>query len=579
MPQSTTRDLSASHTLSKVWLDSYPAGVPAEIDPDKYRSLVEVFDEAVRRFSSRPAFTNLGVTLSYQQLDERSRAFAAFLQNDLGLGKGMRIAIMMPNVLQYPTALFGALRAGLTVVNTNPLYTPRELEYQLQDSGAVAIVVLETSAHVLANCIERTAVQQVIVSRVGDMLALPRRLLVNAAAKYVRGKVPAYSLPGAVPFRRALARGADLELRAVDIDPDDLAFLQYTGGTTGVSMGAMLSHRNLVANLEQTSAWLAPVLESGREIVITALPLYHVFALTANCLTFLKLGGLNYLITDPRDMPGLVKELRKSRFTAITGVNTLFAGMLMTPGFDELDFSRLKVALAGGMALHESVAARWRQVTRSTLIEAYGLTEASPGVCVNPLDTREYNGCIGLPLPSTEVSIRDDAGRDLGWRATGELCVRGPQVMVGYWQQPTETAEVLSPDGWLRTGDIGEMLPNGYVRLVDRKKDIILVSGFNVYPNEVEAVIAAHPSVRDVGVIGVPDEHSGEAVMAIIVRRTPTLSAADIREHCRQLLTGFKRPKHIRFITELPKTAVGKIARRQLRAKFQSVSGLSECAT
>lgn len=564
--------LRLSHDVDRVWLARYPASVPAEIDSDRYRSLVEVFDDSVGRYGERPAFANLGTTLSYRQLEERSRAFAAFLQNELHLGKGARLAIMMPNLLQYPTALFGALRAGLTVVNTNPLYTQRELEHQLQDCGATAIVVLENFAHVLASCIERTSVRHVIVSKIGDMLPLAQRLPINAAAKYLRGMVPSYRLPGAIPLRSVLDRGAKLEMQRVDVEPEDLAFLQYTGGTTGLAKGAMLSHRNLVANLEQIAAWLAPLLKGGQESIVTALPLYHIFSLTANCLTFMKLGGLNYLITDPRNLRGFIKVLRNVRFTAITGVNTLFNGLLSTPGFSGLDFSQLKVSLAGGMALQESVASRWKEVTGSTLIEAYGLTETSPAACVNPLDLKDYNGCIGLPLPSTEVCIADGSGQILGPRQAGELCIRGPQVMVGYWQQPAETARVLTSEGWLHTGDVGEMLPEGFFRLLDRKKDLILVSGFNVYPNEVETAIAAHPGVREVGVIAVPDAHSGEAVMAIVVRSDRTLSEADIREHCRSQLTDYKRPKHIRFVEELPKTAVGKIARRQLRDRFRSAS-------
>lgn len=552
--------------IDKPWIDSYPIGVPAEIDPDKYRSLVEVFEEAIAHHFQSPAFVNFGTTLSYGLVEERSRAFAAFLQHELRLAKGERVAIMLPNVLQYPIALFGALRAGLTVVNINPLYTPRELEHQLRDSGATAIVVLENSAHVLASCIQGTSVRHVIVSRIGDMLALPRRLLANATVRYLRRLVPAFRLPGAIPFREVLKRGADLEMLQVDVGPEDLAFLQYTGATTGLAKGVMLSHRNMVANLEQISAWLAPLLRGDQQSIVTALPLYHVFAMTANCLTFVKLGACNYLITDPRDLRGFLRELERIGFTAITGVNTLFNGLLNTPGFSKVDFSRLRLSLAGGMALQESVALRWKQVTGSTLIEAYGLTETSPAACVNPLDLKEYNGCIGLPLPSTEACFQDDSGRVLAPGDTGELCIRGPQVMVGYWQQPEETAKALTRNGWLRTGDIGQMLPNGYIRLVDRKKDMILVSGFNVYPNEVEAVISTHPAVREVGVIGVPDEHSGEAVMAVIVRKISTLSEEDVREHCRQLLTGFKRPKRIVFVDELPKTNVGKIARRELRA-------------
>lgn len=556
----------------KVWLAEYPAGVPALIDPDRYRSLVEVLDESFARYGPLPAFSNLGTTLSYQQLQEQGAAFGAFLQQQLNVGRGDRLAIMMPNLLQYPVVLVGALRAGLTIVNTNPLYTQRELEYQLRDSGATVIVILENVAHVLANCIERTSVRHVIVSRVGDMLPLAYRLPINTAARYLRWMVPPYRLPGAIALRDVLDRGARLELRKVVLEPQDLAFLQYTGGTTGIAKAAMLTHRNVVANLEQIAAWLTPVLAEGRERVVTALPLYHIFSLTANCLTFMKMGGLNYLITDPRNLRGFVKVLRNVRFTTITGVNALFNGLLNMPGFSELDFSQLKVSLAGGAALQESVARRWKQVTGSTLIEAYGLTEASPAACVNPLNLATYNGCIGLPLPSTEACIQDEAGNVLGPRQAGELCVRGPQVMAGYWKQPQETERVLSAAGWLRTGDIGQMLPDGYFQLFDRKKDVIVVGGFNVYPNEVEEVIAAHPQVREVGVIGVPDEHSGEAVMAIVVPRSPAVSEADIRGHCRAQLTRYKWPRYIRFAEQLPMTAVGKIARRELRERFGSTS-------
>ncbi len=568
--------LQPGHRVDRIWLASYPAGVPAEIDADRHRSLVEIFDESVSRHGERPAFASLGTTLSYRQLEERSRAFAAFLQHELHLGKGARMAIMMPNLLQYPTVLFGALRAGLTVVNTNPLCTERELEHQLQDCGATTIVVLENVAHVLAGCIGRTPVRHVIVSKVGDMLPLAQRLPVNTAARYLQRTEPSFRLPDAIPLRRALDTGARLQMSRVEVAAEDLAFLQYTGGTTGPAKGVMLSHRNLVANLEQIAAWLAPFLEDGRESVVTALPLYHVFSLTANCLTFMKLGGLNHLITDPRNLRSFVRVLRNVRFTAITGVNALFNGLLNTPGFSALDFSQLKVSLAGGTALQESVASQWKDVTGSTLIEAYGLTETSPAACINPLDLQAYNASIGLPLPSTEVCIRDDAGHLLGARQVGELCIRGPQVMVGYWQRPEETASVLTEEGWLHTGDIGEMLPDGFFRLLDRKKDMILVSGFNVYPNEIEAVIAALPGVREVGVIGVPDAHSGEAVMAIVVRGHPALSQADIRKHCRSQLTDYKRPRHIRFVDVLPKTAVGKIARRELRDRFRTASDIPD---
>lgn len=551
------------------WLKSYPRGVPAEINPDIYRSLVGFFDDNVHRYASRPAFSNFGKTLSYSELERHSLSFAAFLQNTLSLEKGERIAIMLPNVLQYPIALFGALRAGLVVVNTNPLYTPRELTHQLNDAGVRTIVVLDQFAHVLAECIAQTRVEHIIVTRLGDLLGFPKGPLLNGVVKHVKRLVPEFRLPAAIPFPQALATGSrEHFVHPVEIRSSDAAFLQYTGGTTGLAKGAMLTHRNMLANVEQSTAWLRPRLDGAEEAVITALPLYHIFALTANCFTFMNIGGLNHLVTNPRDLEGFVRTLRKTRFTAITGVNTLFNGLLQTPGFHKIDFSPLKVSLAGGAALQESVASRWKSATGSTLVEGYGLTEASPIVCVNPLDASSFSGCIGLPVPSTDVSIRDEKGQPLDAGQAGELWVRGPQVMPGYWQQPAETAAVLSADGWLRTGDIAEMLPDGYVRLLDRKKDMILVSGFNVYPNEVEGVISAYPGVGEAGVIGIPDEQSGEAIAALVVRKDPTVTEQGLRDHCRKLLTAYKRPKHIRFVAELPKNNIGKILRRELRDQF-----------
>lgn len=556
----------------RIWLKSYPPGVPAEIDPDVHRSLATFLEYNVHRYASRPAFCNFGATLSYRDIDHHSLSFAAFLQNALSLAKGERVAIMLPNVLQHPVALFGALRAGLVVVNINPLYTGRELSHQLNDAGARTIVVLDQFAHVLADCIEHTKVDHIIVTRLGDLLGFPKGPLLNAVVKYVKRLIPEFRLPAAIPFRRALAMGSrEYFFRPVDIRPSDVAFLQYTGGTTGLAKGAMLTHRNMVANIEQSTAWLRPYLDDTGEVIVTALPLYHIFALTANCLTFMNVGGLNHLVTNPRDLKGFVHTVRKIRFTAITGVNTLFNGLLRTPGFSDVDFSALKISLAGGAALQESVANRWKAATGSMLVEGYGLTEASPIVCVNPLDLTSFNGCIGLPVPSTDVSIRDETDRVLGELEAGELWVRGPQVMLGYWQQLEETANVLSADGWLRTGDIAEMLPDGYVRLLDRKKDMILVSGFNVYPNELEDVISAHYGVAEVGVIGVPDEQSGEAIMALVVRNNPTVTEESLHRHCRELLTGYKRPKHIRFVSELPKNNIGKILRRQLREQFANI--------
>ncbi|HEX7037052.1 MAG TPA: AMP-binding protein [Pseudomonadales bacterium] len=554
--------------MERIWISSYPPGVPAEIDADAFPSLAAVLEESVRRFADRPAFRNLGETITYAELDRYSRCFAGYLQGHLGLGKGERIALMMPNVLSYPIALFGALRAGLTVVNVNPQYTPHELEHQLNDSGAATIVIIENFAHVLERCIGRTPVRHVVVATVGDVLPAPKRWVTSFVVRHVRRMVPGFSLPGATAFRAALGLGAAARFDPVEIGGEDLAFLQYTGGTTGVPKGAMLTHRNLVANLEQAAAWLRPFLRESGEVVITALPLYHIFALTANCLVFMKIGGLNHLITNPRDMPGFVKELRGSGFTAITGVNTLFNGLLNTPGFAELDFSTLRISLAGGTATQRSVAERWRQVTGTTLIEAYGLTEASPAVCINPLDLDEYNGTVGMPVPSTDLRIVADDGTEAEPGTPGELLVKGPQVMKGYWQRPEETAAVLDPDGWLHTGDVAVVSENGYVRLVDRMKDLILVSGFNVYPNEVEDVLVSHPGVLEAGVIGVPDERTGEAVVALVVKRDPDLTAEALEAFCRENLTGYKRPRRIEFVDELPKSNVGKILRRQLRDRY-----------
>ncbi|RUQ38190.1 MAG: long-chain-fatty-acid--CoA ligase [Candidatus Competibacteraceae bacterium] len=551
--------------MEKIWLREYPPGVPAEVDLNEFVSLRDILEKSCRQFADYPAYSNMGMTLRYRDIDRLSRQFGAFLQKMLGLSKGERVAIMMPNVLQYPVALFGALRAGLTVVNVNPLYTARELEHQLIDSGASAVVIVENFAHTLQAVLGKTPVKNVVVTQVGDLLPFPKRTLINFVVKRIKKLVPAWAIPGAIPFRRALAAGAAWTLDDVPLDHHDLAFLQYTGGTTGVAKGAMLTHGNMVANLQQASAWLSPISKPAEEIVITALPLYHIFSLTANCLTFMKVGAHNLLITNPRDMPGFVKLLSKTRFSVITGVNTLFNGLLHTPGFDRLDFSRCKLALGGGMAVQRAVAERWKQVTGTPLIEAYGLTETSPAVCVNPLTLPEYNGSIGLPLPSTELSIRDEADRELGVGDVGEICVRGPQVMRGYWNRPDETAKVMTADGFLRTGDIGYVDEQGYTRIVDRKKDMILVSGFNVYPNEIEDVVAHHPGVLEVAAVGVPDEKSGEAVKIVLVRKDPNLTAEAVIEYCRQNLTAYKVPRHVEFRAELPKSNVGKILRRLLR--------------
>jgi long-chain acyl-CoA synthetase len=552
-------------STERPWLDHYPEGVPAEIDISAYRSVVAVFEEAFERFRHRPAFSNFGKTLTYGEIDELSTHFAGYLSGELKLVKGDRIAIVLPNVLQYPIALFAALRLGLIVVNTNPLYTARELKHQLEDSGAKAIVVLENFAATLQQALGETHVEHVIITGMGDMIGFPRSMLINFVVKHVKKLVPAFTIARAVRFRAALSLGAKHKAPKVDLGHDDLALLQYTGGTTGVAKGAMLSHGNLVANMLQADAWIGQRIKVGEATVITALPLYHIFSLTANGLVFTRIGGLNYLITNPRDMPGFVKELGKVRFNVITGVNTLFNGLLNTPGFDKLDFSQLRVSLGGGMAVQRAVAERWKKVTGCALAEAYGLTETSPAVCINPLDLAAYSGSIGMPVPSTDVAICSDEGQRLPMGEVGELCVRGPQVTKGYWHRDDETAKVLNADGWLRTGDIAKMDENGYFYIVDRKKDMILVSGFNVYPNEIEDVVMTHPGVLEVAAIGIPDEHSGEAVKIFVVRKDPALTVEALERFCHDNLTGYKRPRRIEFRDNLPKTNVGKILRRELR--------------
>jgi len=557
-----------SKGVDKVWLSSYPEGVPAQIDVNRFASLAELFQNSVEQFAERPAFSNMGKTLSFSELDKLSRDFAAYLQARLGLGKGDRIAIMLPNLLQYPIALFGALRAGLTVVNVNPLYTPRELRHQLSDSGTTTIVILENFAHVLEECLADTPIETVIVTRMGDLLSFPKSAIVNLVVKYVKQLVPDFQIPNTLRLTDVLSEGGGESLREVDLTQDDLAFLQYTGGTTGVAKGAMLTHGNMVANVEQATAWMSPHLGTGDEVVITALPLYHIFALTGNCFTFVKIGGMNYLITNPRDMRGFVRELADIRFTSITGVNTLFNGLLNTRGFEEVDFSSLKMCIGGGMAVQASVAQRWHDVTGTTLLEAYGLTETSPTVCINPFDIESFNGSIGLPVSSTECCVKDDDGKALGIGETGELCVRGPQVMKGYWQHPEETRDCFDSEDWFHTGDIARFDEHGFVYLVDRKKDMILVSGFNVYPNEIEEVVSAHPDVLEVGAIGIPDEQTGEAVKIIVVKRGPGLTKESLYEHCRANLTAYKCPKQVEFAKDLPKSNVGKILRRQLRETY-----------
>ncbi len=553
--------------MEKYWLKNYPAGVGEHIDPGAYVSLTAVLEESFERYASQPAFSNMGRTLSYAEVDNLSHRFAAWLQNDLGLQQGDRVAVMMPNLLQYPVAVFGILRAGLTVVNTNPMYTRRELAHQLNDSGARAIVILENFASTLQGVLDDVPVEHVVTTRIGDMLPWPKSSLVNFAVKHVKKMVPAWHIERTVRFTDAIAAGKPQQFRPAQLSHADIAFLQYTGGTTGVAKGAMLTHGNLVANLLQSEAWISPLTEVGNEVIITALPLYHIFSLTANCLTFIKLGGKNVLITDPRDMAGFVNTLKNERFTTITGVNTLFNGLLHTPGFDQLDFSGLRVTLGGGMAVQRAVAERWRAVTGKPLIEAYGLTETSPAACINPLDIEEYNGSIGLPIPSTIVSIRDDDGGHVALGEVGEICIAGPQVMAGYWQRPSDTAQVMTEDGALRTGDMGRMDAHGYTFITDRKKDMILVSGFNVYPNELEDVAVSHPGVLEACAIGVPDEKSGEVVKLFAVRSDPALAVTQLASHCREHLTGYKVPRQIEFCDELPKSNVGKILRREVRER------------
>ncbi len=550
--------------MEKIWLKHYPAGVPAEIDLDEFRSIGDLFEKSVKLYGPRKAYINMDKAITYAELEKLSAAFGSYCQSVLKLPRGARIALMMPNLLQYPICLYGALRAGYTVVNCNPLYTERELEHQLKDSGAEAIVIVENFARVLENVVTRTPVKHVIVTQLGDMLDFPKRMIVNLVVKHVKKMVPAWSIANAIELRDALIEGGRYPLKPVDVGHEDLAFLQYTGGTTGVSKGAMLTHRNIIANLQQAHAWIKPFLRD-HEIIITALPLYHIFALTANCLTFFKIGATNVLITNPRDIPGFIKEIGKYPFTTITGVNTLFNAMVNNPDFARIDLSQLRLTLGGGMAVQRAVAERWKEITGTTLLEAYGLTETSPAATINPVDLEQYNGSIGMPISSTEVVIRDDDGKDLPLGEPGELCVRGPQVMKGYWNRPEETAKVIMPDGFLRTGDVAVIEASGFVRIVDRKKDMILVSGFNVYPNEIEDVLAMHPGVLESAAVGVPDTKTGEAVKIYVVKKDPTLTEAALLDHCRANLTGYKVPRHIAFRNELPKTNVGKILRRELR--------------
>lgn len=551
--------------VEKIWLKSYPPGIPAEINADAYQSLVQVFDHSCRQFSSRPAFYNLGVTLTFKQLGDYSRDFAAYLQNDLKLTKGERFAIMLPNCLQYPIAMFGALKAGLVVVNVNPLYTADELTHQMNDSGATTLLVMSNFADSVQNALPRMPqIKNIIITDLGDLFPFFKAKLTYFALKYIYKKIPNWNIPQAILFKTALEKGKNLPFNQPSISNEDTAFLQYTGGTTGVSKGAILTHRNIIANIQQADAWFKDVLKDP-EIIITALPLYHIFSLTANCMYFTKIGGLNVLITNPRDVPNMIKEMSKFQFTAITGVNTLFNALVKNPNFPKLDFSKMRLALGGGMAVQRVVAEKWKQITQAPLLEAYGLTETSPCITINPTNLKDFNGSIGLPVSSTEVAILDNNGNELPTGETGEIAVKGPQVMKGYWNNPQETAKVFTKDGWLLTGDMGTMDENGFVRLLERKKDMILVSGFNVYPNQIEDVIAGMPGVREVAVIGIPDEGSGEAPKAFIVSDDPSLTPAAVIAYCRQHLTPYKVPKEVEFSKELPKSNVGKILRRALK--------------
>ncbi len=550
--------------MEKTWLKTYPTDVPADIDPGQVETLVELFEKASASYANKTAYLSLGAKLTYAELDRQSAYFAAWLQS-LGVAKGDRIALMLPNLLQYPVALFGVLRAGCVVVSCNPLYTPRELEHQLKDSFATILVVLENFAHTVEQCIANTQVRHVVVTSMGEMLGPLKGPLVNFIVRHVKKLVPDWNLPGSINFSQALTRGRRHRFISVEVVRDDLAFLQYTGGTTGVSKGAMLTHGNIGANVAQAYAWICKGVREGEETILTALPLYHVFALTANCLTFFKIGATNLLITNPRDISGFIKEWRKHPVSVITGVNTLFNALLNHPDFATLDFTSLRITMGGGMAVQTSVAQRWKAVTGVTMLQAYGLTECSPAVTMDPLDLDDFNGSIGLPISSTEVAVRDDAGRDLGLNQIGEICVRGPQVMLGYWQRREETTKVFHADRFLRTGDLGYMDEKGFIFLVDRKKDVIIVSGFNVYPTEVEEAVALHPDVLEVAAIGVTDEHSGEAVKLYVVRKDPALDERTLIEHCRSVLTGYKIPKRIEFRDSLPHTSIGKILRRALK--------------
>ena len=553
--------------MKKVWLKNYEQGVPEEINLDTYESLLDLLDQTFKNFSSKPAFHCMGTTLTYKEIDRLSSHFCAYLQHSLGLKKGDKIALMMPNVLQYPVALFGSLKAGLVVVNTNPLYTARELEYQLTDSGAKAILVLSNFAHTVEAVKDKVdSLEHVIITEMGDLLSFPKSVIVDLVVKHVKKMVPNYSIDHD-SFKQALKEGSRKIPMPVLIDKEDTAFLQYTGGTTGVSKGAILTHKNILANILQAKSWLKNGLEGRgdkQEIIITPLPLYHIFSLTANCFIYSSIGGLNVLITNPKDIPGFVKELKKWKMTAFTGLNTLFNALCNNKDFKDVDFSELKITLGGGMAVHKAVSQRWLDITGKPIIEAYGLTETSPAACVNPLSNTEFNGYVGLPLPSTDVSIRDDNFKELAFGEIGEICIKGPQVMKGYYNKEEETSKVLH-QGWLKTGDLGVMTEEGYIKIVDRKKDMIIIFGFNVYPNEIEEVVVKHPKVLEAGVVGVPDEVRGETIKLFIVKKDESLTEEEILKHCRENLTAYKVPKQVVFKKELPKSNVGKILRKDLK--------------
>jgi long-chain acyl-CoA synthetase len=552
--------------MKPVWLDSYPSGTPRDLDIDPNETLLDMIDSAVTAWADRPAFQNMGASLSFDDVDQLSLQFAAYLQNELGLNAGDRVAIMMPNLLQYPVALFGVLRAGMVAVNVNPLYTAHELEHQLKDSGAKAIVIYSGSAHVLAEIIPETDIEHALVTDVGDLLPGPKRWLVNFVVRHVKKLIPEYSLEQAMPFRTILNTKAASYKRPQKISGKDIAILQYTGGTTGLSKGAMLSHTNLLANVAQVNSWFGSKDVAGAEIVLTPLPLYHVYALTVNCFAFFEKGGMNVLITDPRDTAGLIKEMARWPLTAITGVNTLYQSLLRHPDFAKLDFSTVKVVSAGGMAMQETTAREWASITGLQIIEGYGLSETSPVVSSNPVNLQEFNGSIGLPVPATDVQIRDESGQEVRIGEPGELYVRGPQVMLGYWQNAEATAEVLGGDGFLQTGDLATIDALGYLRIVDRKKDMIIVSGFKVFPNEIENIVTGHPDIHEAACIGVPDEDSGELVkLFVVIRGGAEITPEEIRDWCKNEMTAYKVPRLVEFIDELPKSNVGKVLRRELR--------------